>query len=114
MEDLDKKIGHKLKKVREELGFTMRDVGEKTGIHFSYIGKIEKGQIPSLDKLNKLCELYKINIKSLFGEEIDLPEELRELGVEWVSFAKEMKRENLTPDEIKSIVNVIKSLNLKK
>jgi transcriptional regulator with XRE-family HTH domain len=114
MEELDIKIGHKLKKVREDLGYTMREVGERTGIHFTYIGKIEKGQIPSLDKLNKLCELYKINITSLFGEEIEIPGELRELGIEWITFAKEMKRENLTPEEIKNIVSVIKSLNLKK
>jgi len=114
MEELDKKIGQKLKKVREKLGYTMREVGERTGINFTYISKIEKGQIPSLDKLNKLCNLYNIDIKSLFGDEVEIPAELRDLGVEWITFAKEMERENLTPDEIKSIINVIKSLNSKK
>lgn len=113
MEDLDKKIGLKLKKLREQLGYTMREVGDRTGIHFSYIGKIEKGQIPSLDKLNKLCELYNINMQSLFGEEIEVPKELYDLGVEWIVFAKEMKQQNLTPEEIKSIIDVIKSFNTK-
>lgn len=114
MEELDKKIGNKLKQLREQKEYTMREVAERTGIHYTYVGKIEKGQIPSLDKLNKLCDLYGISIQSLFGEEVEVPIELRNLGVEWVTFAKEMQRENLSPDEIKNLVTFIKSMNLNK
>lgn len=110
MENLDKRIGLKLKHVREKKGLSMREVGERTGIHFSYVGKIEKGQIPSLDKLNKLCTLYGLNMQSLFGEEIEVPDELKEVGVEWVTFAKDMNKQNLSPDQIKNIIQVIKSI----
>lgn len=113
MEELDKKIGLKLKNLREQFGYSMREVGERTGIHFSYVGKIEKGQIPSLDKLNKLCSLYGIEIPSLFGEKVEVPEDLKEWGVEWISFAKELKDRNLTPEERKVIIDIAKTLKQK-
>lgn len=112
MEELDRKIGVRLKQLRETHDYTMREVADRTGIHYTYVGKIEKGQIPSLDKLKKLCDLYGISVASLFGEEIEVPEELQELGVKWVTFAKDMQKQGLSPEEIQNWVKVIKSLNV--
>lgn len=110
MEELDKKIGEKLKTLREKLGFTMREVAQRTNIDHSYVGKIEKGQIPTLDKLKKFCDLYGITVSSLFGEEVPVPEEMKTIGVEWITFAEEMKKQNLTPDEIKNIMAFLKTM----
>lgn len=111
MEELDKQIGEKLKKIREQKNLTMRDVAEKIGIDHSYVSKIEKGKIPSLDKLKKLCALYGINVSSLFGDEINTPDELGQLGVKWITFAKEMEERDLTPEEIKQIITALKLVN---
>jgi transcriptional regulator with XRE-family HTH domain len=110
MEDLDKEIGLKLKKLREQLGLSMREVGERVGIDHSYVGKIEKGKIPSLDKLKKLCNLYGISVSSLFGDEVEVQQELRDIGVEWITFASEMKKKKLTPDEIKNVIEFLKTI----
>jgi transcriptional regulator with XRE-family HTH domain len=77
------------------------------------VSKIEKGQIPSLDKLSKLCAVYGITVPSLFGEEESVPEILKEFGVEWISVLTDIRTEKLTTEEIQNIINVIKSLKLK-
>lgn len=111
MDKLDVEIGEKLKHLREQLGLSMRDVSERIGIDHSYVGKIEKGKIPSLDKLKKLCSLYGVSVSSLFGDEVEIPRELREIGVEWITFAQDMKKKKLSPDEIKGIIEALKTIN---
>ena len=111
MEQLDKHIGEKLREIREKKGFTMREVAEIIDINYSYISKIEKGKIPSLEKLNKLCDLYGIPVASLFGEEVKTPKELQDIGVEWISFAKEMEKKDISPEEIKQIMAALKLMN---
>jgi transcriptional regulator with XRE-family HTH domain len=106
--DFEKEIGEKLKKLRERKGYSMRFVGEALGLDYSYIGKIEKGNLPSLKVLKELVELYGTTLSELFGESQPIPQELKEIGVEWISFAKEMKEKELTPEKIKHYINVIK------
>jgi transcriptional regulator with XRE-family HTH domain len=108
MENLDREIGDKLRKLREQKNLTMREVAEATNIDYTYISKIEKGKIPSLEKLKKLCNLYGIQLSSLFGNEIDLPNELKNDGVKWITFGEEMEKRDLTPDEIKKLLDALK------
>lgn len=111
MDKTTKMIGEKLKKIREDKGLTLREVADKTGIHFTYIGKLENGQHKAnLEMINKLCKFYNISVSSLFGETVEVPKELQEMGVEWITFAKEMKKENLTPEQIKKIIEVVTEL----
>lgn len=110
MKELDKRIGIKLKNLRTQSGYTMREVADKVGIHFTYVGKIENGKIPNLEILEKLCNVYGIEMSSLFGDGVEVPKQLQDIGVEWVAFAKEMNKENLTPDEIRKIVDFIKTI----
>jgi transcriptional regulator with XRE-family HTH domain len=110
MERLDQEIGEKLKNIRNKKNLSMREVGERIGIDHSYIGKIEKGKIPSLNTLRKLCEFYGITVSSLFGDEVPVPDELKDIGVEWITFAKEMENKELTPDEIKAVVEAFKAI----
>jgi transcriptional regulator with XRE-family HTH domain len=110
MEELDIEIGLKLKKLREDLGISQREVARRIDMDNSYLAKIEKGKMPSLEKLKKICALYGITIQSLFGEEIEVPNILKELGVGWITHAKKMKEKNLTPEDVEKMVEVIRSL----
>lgn len=110
MEELDIEVGRKLKKLREQHGYTMRDVGERTGINYSYVGKIEKGKIPSLSTLKRLCSLYGITVSSLFGDEIETPKELKKIGVEWITFINNMEKKELSPKDIENIMEALRSL----
>lgn len=111
MEELDIEVGLKLKKLREELGLSLREVAKRIDVDHSYIGKIEKGKMPSLEKLKKLCHLYGISVSSLFGEETVVPTVLKDLGIEWITHAENMKKKALTPQQIEQMVEVVRSIN---
>ena len=66
-ESNDQQLGELLKKSREALNLTLRDVEEKTDISNPYLSQLEKGKIkkPSPNVLNKLSELYKIQYSKL-------------------------------------------------
>lgn len=108
--ELDERIGIELKRQRDKLKLSTREVGRRIGISYSYVSRIENGRIPSLATLQKMCDLYEIDIKSLFGEEVEPTKEMQDLGMEWITFSKEMEKEELTPEEIKKYINVVKSL----
>jgi transcriptional regulator with XRE-family HTH domain len=110
MEELDIEIGLKLKKLREQLELSQREVARRIDVNHSYIAKIEKGQMPSLEKLKRLCSLYGVSVQSLFGDEVDVPDILKELGVEWAAHAKKMKEKKLTPEEVEKMVEIIRTL----
>jgi transcriptional regulator with XRE-family HTH domain len=110
--DKNKEVASKLKELREQHNYTTRYVGERVGISHAYVSNIENGksELPKHSILEKFCDLYNISMKELYGDEIEIPTELKELGVEWIAFAKEMKKEKLTPDEIRKYIEVVKTL----
>lgn len=110
MEELDKEIGLKLKKLREQKGLSLREAAKRIGVDHSYIHKIEGGKMPSLEKLKKLCDLYDFPIQSLFGEEVEVPDILKDLGVEWVAHVEKMKNKQLTPEEVEKMVEIVRTL----
>jgi transcriptional regulator with XRE-family HTH domain len=110
VELLDKQIGEKLRKLRESKNMTTRQVGEAVGVAHSYVSMIENGKVPSLDKIKKLCDLYSVPVSYLFGEETEPNEELKNIGVEWIAFAEDMKEKGITTEEIKQTLSMLKLL----
>lgn len=111
MEEINKIVGKKFKEIREEYKYSLREVAKYTGIDHSHISKIENGQRnTTLDVIEKLCRFYKINVSDLFGDGVEIPDELKELGVEWIAFAKDLKRSKLTMDEIKKAVEFVNGM----
>lgn len=66
-ESKDQTLGSYLKKCREDLHLTLRDVDEITDISNPYLSQLEGNKIkkPSPNVLNKLSELYKIPYSKL-------------------------------------------------
>lgn len=112
MGDIGKVVGDKLRELRTKRGRTLRQVGEAIGIDYSYLGRIEKGKFPSMALLEQLAEYYKIDVSELFGDQVEVPEELREIGVEWITFAKEMQKAELTPEEIKHYIKLVQGIEI--
>jgi transcriptional regulator with XRE-family HTH domain len=112
VDNLDKQIGEKLKHLRENKGYSMREVADRIDIAPSYISQIEKGRIPSLDKLKKLCNVYDVPVSYLFGDgEFELPNEIKEKGVKWISFIDKMEKKELEPEDIERLLDILKLLN---
>lgn len=90
-------FGEILKKIRIAHGDSLRGLAEKTGIVFTYIDKIERGQKPvNVDILEKLVKEYPLQKKELvlaYSQEM-LPEFILE----------ELKKPTKT-DELLNVIN---------
>lgn len=61
---IKKQFGKRLRVLREEKGWTQEELAEKAGMHFTYVGQIERGvRNPSLINLYKLARA--LGVKSL-------------------------------------------------
>lgn len=65
MENLNerKRIGKRIADIRKEKGYTTRELADKCGVHFSNVGKIERGTYNvSIDILSKIADVLGIEI----------------------------------------------------
>jgi DNA-binding transcriptional MerR regulator/quercetin dioxygenase-like cupin family protein len=80
-------IGRRLQRLRKEMGLTLQEMAEKTGVAVSFLSGLERGHAKaSIATLQKLAREYKTNVLSFFGEESS-----RKL-------VREKDRKVLTPD----------------
>lgn len=93
-------IAEMIKKLRNEKGLTMRQLGEQIGVSDSAVSQYETGgRKPPLDVCVKLANLFDVSLEVLIrGKEKDRPEER--------SFASVSKR------MVKSIVPSGKEFNI--
>lgn len=85
-----KLVGHRVRDLRKERGWSQEALGEKGGFHYSYIGQIERGEKNvSLLNLVKIADALEVSVPQLFaylddeekytGSEADLQEIVRTL-----------------------------------
>ncbi len=66
MEDIRVKFGRHLRKLREEKNLTQEELADKAGMHFTYIGQIERGlRNPSLVNLQRLAKALRVSAGQL-------------------------------------------------
>lgn len=62
-------IGQKIRSMRQTLGLTQEQLGERADLHYSYIGQVERGdKIPSLRTLRKLAAALNTEMDRLLEE----------------------------------------------
>ena len=55
--DLNKKIGQRLRELRQEKNMSQGDIAKKLGVHRSYISGIERGvRNPTVKNIEKIAE----------------------------------------------------------
>jgi transcriptional regulator with XRE-family HTH domain len=113
-----KEIGKRVKEAREHYGkkigfkFTQSDLAQKIGVTRGYICEIEAGRAnPSTPRLQAIAEACEVTM-GWFSEDkqVELPQELREIGIEYITVARELKDDGLSPEEIKKIAEIVKMM----
>jgi transcriptional regulator with XRE-family HTH domain len=64
--EIKKKFGEHLRDLRKTKGLTQEELADNAGMHFTYVGQIERGiRNPSLVNLYKLAKALKITTGQL-------------------------------------------------
>lgn len=64
--DIRAKFGKQLRILREDKGFTQEELADRAGMHFTYVGQIERGlRNPSLINLHKLAKALRVDAGTL-------------------------------------------------
>jgi transcriptional regulator with XRE-family HTH domain len=70
VERLSDSVGRKIRKLREERGLTLVDLGRKAGVSYTHISEIERGNTcPSLKTIDKLANVLELPVTFFFSEE---------------------------------------------
>lgn len=63
---VSKRLGKRLRGLRKSRDLTQEDLSELAGIHYTFLGHIERGnKSPSLETLGRLAKVLKLSISSL-------------------------------------------------
>jgi transcriptional regulator with XRE-family HTH domain len=103
-----KDISKKIRDLRKQHKDTLEELGEKLNFNPSNLSKIERGiRKPTIELVEQLMKIYDVPLTYFFGEESEMQEELKDLGADWVAFVEEMEEKQITPDEIKAIMEIL-------
>lgn len=60
------KLGERIRELRVERGWRLRDLGESCDLHSAYVSQIELGSsLPSLEALNDIAKAFGISLRNL-------------------------------------------------
>ncbi len=71
-----KRLGEKLRILRNRRGLTLRQLGELLDVDYGYAGRMERGEkIPNLAMLLKIANLFGVPADQLMRDELELDNE---------------------------------------
>jgi transcriptional regulator with XRE-family HTH domain len=120
-------FGRKIRHLRQLRGITLTQLAEITGHSLSYLSEIESGKRkqPRKDVLLELSKALNVDPKFLLDDEAvsvfeafdvakeDMPEDIKEFlmhqdSLPWIHLAKECNLQDITADEVRELLKVIK------
>jgi transcriptional regulator with XRE-family HTH domain len=107
------KLGHIIKQIREEKGFTQQQIAELVNMHRSNYSKIESGQREiSVEALQVIARHFSMTIDELINFEGNIP---AEVTIEDKSLLEQVKIiQQLEPEEKSMVFKMVDALLTKK
>lgn len=103
-------IGDKLRNIRKNKGLTLKDVGEATGLSYSGLAEIERGERScNSETLKLLAEFYGISSDYLLFDEPTASQQLSSQRLALYNGTKD-----LTNDQLNEILNFVDYVKNKK
>lgn len=63
-----KRFGIRVRTLRQEQGLSQEELADKVGLHYTYIGSVERGEAnPTLKNIEKIASALKIGLPELFS-----------------------------------------------
>ena len=92
---MKKKIGDRIRKIRESKDFTQENMADELGITFGAYSKIERGETdPNTSRLEQIAAILKVNVTDFFeyrSPSVQVAEDIKQYG-----FAAKEEVESLT------------------
>jgi transcriptional regulator with XRE-family HTH domain len=109
------KYGKAIRDLRERRGDTREELAKKLEMSESGLGKYERGERNIKPEfLEQVAKVYDVPLSYFYGEEGELPEELKKVGAKWITFIKEMEERELTPEQIKATLEFLEKMGITK
>lgn len=115
MKDSLSNAGKRLKEIRKKSGLGLREFAKRISFSPSYVSHIENGEKRgSIDFFNKCASVLGVSTGDFLDDKIQVPEELKKEGVDWIVFGKELEREGITMEQVKKWIDSYKKDTNKK
>lgn len=101
-------LGTRIRKLRQQNNDTLTELAKKLDYSFGSLGKIERNEMtPSVELLERIAKIYNVPLFTLLADEYD------GINSDWIMFAKEMEKRDLTPDEVLEIIKIVENIGKK-
>ncbi|AWI04129.1 helix-turn-helix domain-containing protein [Clostridium drakei] len=101
-------MNEKIRTRREELGFTLQQIGDYLGVSKATIQRYESGEIKNLklESIEKLANILKVSPSYLMGWEENTKEQSNQID----TIAAHLEGKNITPQKMKLLEKYIDAL----
>ena len=99
--------GKRLREFRERKGLSLRELGERIGVAYSYISVIENGKrTPNIEVLSKAAKVLDVDLADFFEHKQTVEND----GEKWQVLGRSLEKEGITIDEVKQWVEIAKTI----
>lgn len=110
-----KGFGKNIKKYRKLKRLTQEELGKKLEVTKSYISKVEsENTTPKMEFFLKVAELLGVDINNLFDDAKEPPQELKDVGIEWIILGEELEKEGITLEQVKQWAEIARNFSKNK
>lgn len=103
-------VGEKVREIRNKKKLSLRQLAAMTDMNHAYLSRIENGKVqPSVESLTKIAKALGCDVADFFEKKMEVDEELKKEGVQWVIFGKELEKEGITLEQVKEWIRAIKA-----
>jgi len=109
-------IGEKLRSLRKQKKMTLRLLGEKLGVDYSYLSRVEREKAnPSMQLLEDIAVFFNVPMGSLFEFSDNEKSLMRELELNDDELIEKynltLDGEKVTPEKLKQALAILRALN---
>ena len=97
-------LGQKIKKLRQEANLTLRGLGTKVGVDFTYLSKIENDKTdnrpPSAELLKRLAQVLKVDEEDLLMLASRIPDDKKQTALRFFRAIKDSEPDQKFWDDL--------------